>query len=101
MYISYPGEGPRVEWDEQKAGTNERNHGVDFSDAAAVLEDERGATIRDELSAVGEQRFVTLGRDGLGRTLVVAYTWRGPNVRLISARKATPPERHQYAEKGR
>ncbi len=96
-----PGEGPGFEWDEQKARTNERKHGVDFADAAAVLEDERGVTIYDELSAVGEQRFVTLGRDSLGRVVVVAYTWPGPNVRLISARKATPVERRQYAGKGR
>ncbi len=96
-----PGEEPGFEWDDQKARTNERKHGVDFADATAVLEDERGVTIRDELSAVGEQRFVTLGRDSLGRVLVVAYTWRGSNVRLISARKATPVERRQYAEKGR
>ena len=96
-----PGEEPRFEWDEQKARANRRKHGVDFADATAVFEDERGVTIRDELSAVDEPRFVTLGRDSLGRVLVVAYTWRGPGVRMISARKATRAERRQYAEKGR
>ena len=40
------GEEPGFEWDDQKARTNERKHGVDFADATAVLEDERGVTIR-------------------------------------------------------
>ncbi|NEO94387.1 MAG: BrnT family toxin [Moorea sp. SIO3G5] len=36
--------------------------------------------------------------DALGRVLVVVYTWRGDQIRLISARKATPTERFQYLE---
>ena len=39
---------------------------------------------------------MTLGRDALGRLLVVVYLWRDDEVRLISARKATPSERKQY-----
>jgi uncharacterized DUF497 family protein len=72
---------------------------VDFADATAVLSDEQAITVRDELSAVNEARFLTLGEDSLGRVLVVAFTWRGSNVRLISARKATPAERRQYARR--
>jgi hypothetical protein len=53
-------------------------------------------TIRDEL--VAEERWVTLGRDSLSRVLVVVYTWRADNVRIISARKATPAERKRYEE---
>ena len=41
---------------------------------------------------------VTIGVDGMGRMLVVAYTWRGERVRIISARLATPREREQYQE---
>jgi uncharacterized DUF497 family protein len=51
-----------------------------------------------DLSAEAEERWVTLGLDALGRLLVVAYTWRGERVRLISARKADASERAQYAE---
>ena len=39
---------------------------------------------------------MTLGMDSLGRLLVVVYTWRGDEVRLISARKADRSERRQY-----
>jgi len=45
---------------------------------------------------LGEERFVTIGMDALGRILVVVYTWRGERLRLISARKATPRERSEY-----
>ena len=84
------------EWDPRKASTNRRKHGVDFADATAVLEDEQALTVRDEISAVDEPRFLTLGRDTLGRLLVVAYTWRGERVRIVSARRATAAERRQY-----
>ncbi len=48
----------------------------------------------------GEQRFVTLGSDLLGRILVVVYAYSGEEeIRLISARKATPKERRAYEEK--
>ena len=47
----------------------------------------------------GEERWITLGMDSLGRILVVVYTWREERVRLISARPATPREARQY-EKG-
>ena len=84
------------EWDRRKAGANRRKHGVDFADAASVFEDEQALTVRDEISAVDEPRFLTLGRDLLGRLLVVTYTWRDERIRLISARRATGTERRQY-----
>jgi uncharacterized DUF497 family protein len=42
---------------------------------------------------------VTLGLDALGRLLVVVYTWREDEPRLISARKANRSERRQYENK--
>jgi len=35
----------------------------------SVFEDEQALTVRDEISAVDEPRFLTLGRDLLGRLL--------------------------------
>jgi uncharacterized DUF497 family protein len=86
------------EWDPKKARLNVRKHGVHFSDALSVLEDENALTVIEE-SADGEARWITLGSDALGRVLVVVYTWRGRNVRMISARPATPRERRQYEER--
>jgi uncharacterized DUF497 family protein len=83
------------EWDPAKAAENFRKHGVHFSDAVAVLEDELALTLRDPY-AEDEERWVTMGIDSLGRILVVVYAWRNESVRLISARLAAPRERKQY-----
>jgi uncharacterized DUF497 family protein len=84
----------KFEWDSFKAASNLQKHNVDFADATAVLDDDMAITIREHAS--GEERFVTLGMDVLNRLLVVVYTWRVDNIRIISARKATPRERYQY-----
>lgn len=86
------------EWNPAKAAANLRKHGINFADAALVLEDELALTTRD-LYSKDEERFVTLGHDPQGRLLVVVYTWRGDRIRLISARQATSKERRDF-EKG-
>ena len=83
------------EWDPDKARANARKHGVEFADAVAALEDDNAITVPDD-DLAEEERFVTMGRDAFGRLLAVVYTWRGENVRLISARKATRRERETY-----
>lgn len=89
----------RVVWDVRKAAANIRNHGIEFSHAATVLDDPIAVTIEDNRH--GEQRFVTVGSDLLGRILVVVYAYSGEDeIRVISARKATPKERRVYEEKG-
>jgi len=84
------------EWDPQKAASNARKHGVQFADAVPVLEDDRAITLIED--AYGEERWVTIGMDAIARVLVVAYTWRGEGIRIISARLATQEERRQYME---
>ena len=86
-----------TEWDPSKARLNLRKHGISFADAVASLEDEGALTMRDPFSD-DEERWVTMGRDSLGRVLVVVYTWRAERVRLISARKATARERRRYED---
>ncbi len=83
------------EWDEEKRRANLRKHGVEFADAATAFDDDNAVTMPDPDSE-GEERFLTLANDALGRLLVVVYTWRGDSIRLISARKATRRERRQY-----
>jgi len=76
-----------------------RNHSVEFSHGATVLDDPMAITIED--TRHGEQRFVSVGSDILGRVLVVVYAYSGEEeIRLISARGATPKERRAYGEKG-
>lgn len=85
-------------WDPDKARTNLGKHSVDFTDAVGVFEDDWALTIKEQL-VDGEQRFVTLGMDFLGRTLVVVYTYQNNDIRLISARPATKLERKAYERK--
>lgn len=85
------------EWDEaSKAGINYRKHGVRMPEAIPVFDDPYAITIADDESDPDEQRFVTLGIGAMRRLLVVVYTWRGENIRIISARPAEAHERDQY-----
>jgi uncharacterized DUF497 family protein len=87
----------RALWDPGKAAANLAKHGVHFSDAELVLYDPHAVTVEDE-AAEGEQRLVTIGLDAVGRVVLVVYTFRGEDVRLISARPATRRERRTYEE---
>jgi uncharacterized DUF497 family protein len=82
------------EWDKSKAKENKSRHGISFADTFAVFEDPNAVTLEDFRR--GEQRYVTVGMDAFGRILVVVYTWRGDNIRIISARKAVRYEVRQY-----
>lgn len=85
------------EWDRRKAEINLKKHAVDFADAVAVFSDHSAITLQDDSN--GEERFVSVGLDALGRVLVVVFSWRGERIRLISARRATRRERRQYEER--
>ena len=87
-----------VVWDPAKAEANLKKHRVHFSDAEAVLVDPLALSMQDE-DAVGEDRYIAMGQDAVGRVLVVVYTYRGDTIRLISARPATRKEITVY-EKG-
>jgi uncharacterized DUF497 family protein len=87
----------RYEWDPAKARASFARHGVHFADAVTALEDDLALTLRDP-SSEDEERWITLGKNGLGRVVVVVYTWRSDNVRLISARTGTAREKSQYEE---
>ncbi|MDX2060768.1 MAG: BrnT family toxin [Gemmatimonadales bacterium] len=84
------------QWDPAKARANRVKHGVGFPDAVGAFEDPLALTSED--SHPTEDRFVTVGLDFLGQLVLVSWTWRGDDIRLISARLATPRERRQYQE---
>jgi len=56
------------------------------------------ALSREDADAQGEVRFVTLGMGAKGRILIVVWTLRGDNPRLISAWKANQPQRRRYEQ---
>lgn len=87
-----------IRWDPAKAEINRLKHGVAFRDAVTVLRDPLAATFPDPDHSVGEARYVTIGACEAGHLLVVAHTEEEDEVRIISARRATPRERRFYEE---
>jgi len=87
------------EWDDAKARTNERKHGVRFEDAMLVFADPFALVEQDRIEG-GELRWQTLGLVGGVALLLVAHTVRTglgeETIRIISARKATRKERQRY-----
>jgi uncharacterized DUF497 family protein len=86
------------EWDEAKAESNERKHGVTFSEAMTVFADPLSLTGCDPQHSDEEDRFLTMGQSVDGRLVVVSHTDRDDAVRIISARRATRRERKDYED---
>ena len=85
-------------WDERKNRENQRKHGISFEEATTIFADENARLIRDPEHSQSEDRFILLGFSAKLRILVVVHAYRQDEkeVRIISARKATPKERKQY-----
>jgi uncharacterized protein len=84
------------EWDDTKAVSNRRKHGVSFDEAVTVFGDPSALTFADTDHWESEDRSRTYGLSSKGRLLVVVHTERRNAVRIISARKATKHEQAIY-----
>jgi len=85
------------EYDPRKDASNIAKHGVSLSEGDGVLRDTLAITVEDN-SVEGEGRWVTIGANVFGSVMVVVWTQRDADVRLISVRKAEPKERRAYEE---
>jgi uncharacterized DUF497 family protein len=86
-------------WDEDKAATNLRKHGVSFEFAALVFKDPLAIEKFDDREDYGEDRIICVGRARDGdceKLLSVVYTDRDEARRLISARQAVKHEKDEY-----
>jgi uncharacterized DUF497 family protein len=81
------------EWDETKARTNVRKHGVSFSEAATCFLDPHAFTAPDKDYP---ERFILIGLSHQHRVLFVVSAEAGEHIRIISARKASPGQRKVY-----
>lgn len=85
------------EWDEKKALSNLKKHGVSFEEACTAFADELSITIADIEHGKNEDRFVLIGKSVKNNTLVVVHLEESDaKVRIISARKATKNEQRTY-----
>jgi uncharacterized DUF497 family protein len=91
----------RFEWDPKKATSNEKKHGIIFSEAQSVFLDEDALVIPDPDHSQVEDRFIILGMSSQDRALVVVHCFRaeGSAIRIISARRAGTKEQKPYWEK--
>jgi len=84
------------EWDENKNRLNFENHGIAFSVAVRIFENE--CFIYEsprETSSGMEMRYVAVG-EVAGKTIAVVYTLRHEKIRIISARRAWKKEEATY-----
>lgn len=86
----------KFEWDDEKASSNLRKHGVSFDEAVSVFGDGLALTFPDTDHSESEIRSRTYGISNKGRLLVVVHTERRNSLRIISARKATRYEKGIY-----
>jgi len=85
-------------WDQNKANSNFKKHGVTFDEAQTVLESEVQLVLEDNDHE--EPRFIAIGYSEKQRCLVVVYAYRDEEViRIISARKATRKEGKEYEKR--
>jgi uncharacterized DUF497 family protein len=87
-----------IQWDQRKAKSNFKKHGVAFEEAAMALSDPMAASGADPDHSITEERYITFGVSEKGRLLVVSHTEEGETIRIISARTASKGERELYEE---
>lgn len=84
------------EWDVGKSVANLKKHGVGFDEAELAFEDFYAVEeFDDEHSTAEESRYKMPAMAG-AKILVVVYTMREENYRIISAREAERYERELY-----
>jgi uncharacterized protein len=89
------------EWETRKAESNERKHGVSFTEAAEAFYDPNAIELFDDLNSDVEIRFRLLAFSPK-RLLFVGFTIRdGEKIRIITARKATLVEKRYYYDEQR
>ncbi len=83
-----------VEWDDNKAESNYKKHGIRFRVAARIFLDDNRIDYFDDLHSDFEDRWKIIGK--VRDVLAVIYTERGEKYRIISARYATREEEEEY-----
>jgi uncharacterized protein len=78
------------EWDEKKAASNRRKHGIDFDEAVEIF---YGSSLLRRSDRNAEERWLAIGETE-SRVVTVVFTWRGDT--LISARRARKNEKRAY-----
>ena len=89
----------KFEWDDKKAKSNLKKHGVSFEEAQTVFFDDLAVQFWDDSQSKKEERFLMLGLSNKLRVLLVVHCFRENDsaIRIVSARKATKKEMNEYS----
>jgi uncharacterized protein len=87
------------EWDPRKARSNLRKHGISFAEAITVFSNSLSRIFPDDEHSAEEPREIIVGHSATKHLLLVCFTEPTTNrIRIISARRATKTEQHDYEE---
>jgi uncharacterized DUF497 family protein len=86
-----------VTFDEAKRQLTLQERGLDFAKAGAIWEGPT-YTVPDQRREYAEDRFITYGMMA-ERQVVVVWTWRGEDRRIISLRKANEREQARFRQR--
>lgn len=86
------------DWDDTKAESNFKKHGIRFSEAVTIWLDDSSVEIPDLEHSAQEERWIRMGISRKANLLVVVYCEKTEDnrIRVISARAATKLESKQY-----
>lgn len=89
----------RFEWDDKKAETNIRKHGVSFEEAQTVFRYPLSFIFDDEAHSVSERREIVIGYSENNPLLIVCFSEETEGVvRIFRSRPAIGKERRDYEE---
>ena len=88
------------DWDDSKAESNKKKHGVSFAEAATAFSDPNAIEFLDEKNSQKEDRWILVGLSARSQVLLVVFVEREEKlIRIVSARKAVKEEVNQYFSK--
>ena len=77
-----------ITWDEKKRRQVIKDHGIDFDKIADIFADPFAIDAADQEQTELEERWLTIARTSEYGLVVVIYTFRDNDIRLITARRA-------------
>ena len=86
----------QFEWHSKKDELNQKKHGISFAEAKHVFFDPLAIYKQDIEHSIGEKRSYIIGNSIKNKLLVVSFTERENNIRIITARLATKIEKKNY-----
>lgn len=84
------------DWDEGNREKNWKKHKVTIKEAEEVFLNKPQSVFEDIKHSLKEKRYAIVGKNNFGRLLIVFFTIRKNQIRIISARDQSKAERRKY-----